>query len=214
MAHPPALAPLNHLPMAMLELLPRPARAGRIARHAAPRGGIVQIDRHRRAYGHLDGLHFGDRRAAAEHRLGVVLHHAAEGGLRQRRRFGGELDAGQHGANPLAHVVQHRVEQREGFGFIFVQRIALAIGAQADALAQVVQGEKVFFPDCIENLQKQGFFDEADDFGAEFFAPCRQRRPRRRFGDAVAQAGSSSMPSSRPHSMTGRSRLKTRLMSA
>ena len=68
--------------------------------------------------------------------------------------------------DPLLQLVQHGVEQGEGFGLVFVQRIALAIGAQADALAQMVQRVEVLFPDRVQGLDQQALFDEAHQFGA------------------------------------------------
>jgi len=89
--------------------LPEPARR-------AARGGIAAgrpVVPVARLFGHrLLGL-------AARHR-----HH--------RRRLDTQFDIAQHRGDMLAQIGQHRLEQFEGLALVFVQRIALAIGAQID----------------------------------------------------------------------------------
>ena len=70
----------------------------------------------------------------------MALHHLHPLRLIHRRRLlWRQLDASQHHRDALLKLVQHRVEQRKSLGLVFVQRIALAIGTQPDALAQRVQ---------------------------------------------------------------------------
>ncbi len=58
-----------------------------------------------------------------------------------------------------------RVEQGEGLGLVLVQRIALAVGAQADALAQMVQRIQMLLPHRVERLDQQALLDEAHQVG-------------------------------------------------
>jgi hypothetical protein len=47
----------------------------------------------------------------------------------------------------------------EGLALVLVQRIALAVGAQADALAQMVEREQVLLPEVVERLQQDALLD-------------------------------------------------------
>src|ERR1035437_8118044 len=51
------------------------------------------------------------------------------------------------------HVNHQFVENLERFGLVFEQRIALAVGAQADAVAQAVHLVKMFLPQFVNRLQ-------------------------------------------------------------
>ena len=55
----------------------------------------------------------------------------------------------------------------EGLALVFVQRIALAVAAQADILAQMVEMDDVLAPVVIERLQQDRLLDIAHDVGAE-----------------------------------------------
>ena len=61
--------------------------------------------------------------------------------LRTRRLFAGlaNLQTHQHAGDGGAQVQEHTLEQRERFGFEFVQRIALRVTAQMDHRAQMVE---------------------------------------------------------------------------
>src|SRR5690606_41642928 len=49
----------------------------------------------------------------------------------------------------LFHVVDHSLKQLEGFALVFLLGVFLGVGAQADALAQVIHVGEVFFPQQI-----------------------------------------------------------------
>ena len=53
----------------------------------------------------------------------------------------------------LAQIGQHRLEQFEGLALVFVQRIALRIGAQIDPLPQVIERKQMVFPGLVQQLQ-------------------------------------------------------------
>ena len=78
--------------------------------------------------------------------------------------------------NRLAQAPQHIFEQHEGFALILVQRIALGVSAQADALAQVIQRQQMVFPKLVENLQQHALFGETHDLRAIFRFLGRHRR--------------------------------------
>ena len=73
---------------------------------------------------------------------------------------------GQYPGCGLAQIAQHGFEQIEGLRFIFIQRVALSIGPQDNAAAQMIQGQKMIFPGLIEQLQQQTLFHHAHDIGA------------------------------------------------
>ena len=54
----------------------------------------------------------------------------------------------------------------ESFGFVFVERVALTVAAQADHLAEMIEHDQMLAPQMIERLQQDGFLDVADDVGA------------------------------------------------
>ena len=83
-----------------------------------------------------------DRRAAAAGRL-----------LRP------DLEVRQHLGHRLAQVGQQRLEQVEGLALVLVQRVALAVAAQVDALPQVVEVEQVLPPLVVEDLQQEALLD-------------------------------------------------------
>ena len=49
------------------------------------------------------------------------------------------------------------VEQREALALVFVQRVALAVAAQADDLAQMVERDEMLAPEMVEGLQQDAF---------------------------------------------------------
>ena len=55
----------------------------------------------------------------------------------------------------MAQLVQQRLEQVEGLGLVLVQRIALAVAAQADPFLEVVERVEVVLPLLVDDLQRQ-----------------------------------------------------------
>ena len=64
-----------------------------------------------------------------------------------------QFQVAHHRCDGFAQAVEHFLEHAEGFALVFVQRIFLPIGAQTDALAQMVECQQMFFPGLIEQLQ-------------------------------------------------------------
>ena len=60
----------------------------------------------------------------------------------------------QHLSDVFAQTVEHGFKHVEGFTLILVQRIALTISPQADALTQMVQIEQLLLPGLVEHLQQ------------------------------------------------------------
>jgi len=60
----------------------------------------------------------------------------------------------------------HRLEQAEGLRLVFLQWIALAIAAQADHLAQMVEHDQMLAPQMIQRLQQDGLLDVTHHVGA------------------------------------------------
>src|SRR5262249_52968490 len=78
-------------------------------------------------------LHWWQRR----HRLLLLLH---------------DLDAHQLSGNSLAQALAHVLEQIESLGLVFIEWIALAIAAEADDLAKMLEHDEMFAPEMIERL--------------------------------------------------------------
>src|SRR5262249_22293332 len=76
----------------------------------------------------------------------------------------------------LAQACQHPFEQMKALGFIFIERIALAVAAEADHLPQMLECDEMLAPEVIEGLQQHHLLDSA-------------RLPRTdRFGRSVGRA--------------------------
>ena len=71
----------------------------------------------------------------------------------------------------MAQLVQQVLEQGEGFGLVLVQRIALAIAAQADHAAQVVQMDQVLAPLHVDHLQHELLFEATGLVGSDQLQP-------------------------------------------
>jgi hypothetical protein len=98
------------------------------------------------------------------------------------------------------------LEQVEGLALVLVQRVALAVAAQVDALAQVVEVEEVVLPLVVEDAEQQVLLDRPHRLVAErrhLLVPQRSLASRSR-----SRISWSAMPSSFAHSATGRSRFK------
>ena len=106
----------------------------------------------------------------------------------------------------LAQTRDQLVEQLEGFGLIFVQRIALRHAAPADHLAQMVERDEMLAPQMIERLQDDLLFDVAHDVRRRSSRRARHR-PRPRLSSAARASPRRSMPSSLAQSASGSARL-------
>ena len=81
------------------------------------------------------------------------LHGRKLGGIERRNVFlARELDMHELAGHRLAQARQHVLEQREALALIFVQRVALAIAAQADDLAEMLERDEMLAPQMIEGL--------------------------------------------------------------
>ena len=56
----------------------------------------------------------------------------------------------QHAHHVLAEALEHVLEQLEGLALVLVERVALAVAAQVDALAQVVERQQVVLPGLVQ----------------------------------------------------------------
>ena len=74
--------------------------------------------------------------------------------LGHRRRLHAQLQRGQQAHDLLAQAAQQVVEEIERLALVLVQRILLAVGPEADALAQMVEVEQVILPALVENLDQ------------------------------------------------------------
>ena len=59
----------------------------------------------------------------------------------------------------LAQPAEHGREQLESLAFIFVERIALAIAAKSNRLAQVVECHEMLAPEMVQRLQQNRLLD-------------------------------------------------------
>jgi hypothetical protein len=77
------------------------------------------------------------------------------------RRCGGfanDLDAHQLRHHRLAQIGEQRLEQLEGLGLVFLQRIALRVAAETDDRAQVVEVDQMLAPEMVKRLKHNRFF--------------------------------------------------------
>ena len=77
-----------------------------------------------------------------------------------------DFDAHQLRRHRLAQMRDHRLEQAEGFRLVFLQRIALAVAAQADHLTQMIEHHQMLAPQMIQRLQQDGLLDVTHHVGA------------------------------------------------
>src|SRR5665213_4202787 len=161
----------GELAVAMLEFLARAAGAYLIAADFAPTRGIAGIalslrSALRRAA--ITGEHRRQRRrylVIAGRRIDFVGLHVRQLALLFRRRLLHDLDAHQLRGDLLAQTRHHGLEQAEGLGLVFVERIALAVAAQADHLAQMFQHDQMLAPEMVDGLQQDRLLDIAPDVG-------------------------------------------------
>src|SRR4051794_15128630 len=135
--------------VALLVLLARAAGAGVVASHfglAADRGlWALPLDLGRR--GELDP---GRRPLLA----GALLEHLL---------LGDRLVAEELLDDVVLHPLAHHLEQVEALLLVLLERIALAVAAQADAFLQVVEGEEVVLPGHVHRVEHDGALEAADD---------------------------------------------------
>ena len=67
----------------------------------------------------------------------------------------------------FAQARQHVLEQGEALALVLVQRIALAVAAEADDLAQMLERDEMLAPQMVERLQQHRLLDLAHDLRAE-----------------------------------------------
>ena len=82
------------------------------------------------------------------------------------RRLLHDLDAHELRGHRLAQMLAHRLEQVEGLGLVLVERIALAVAAQPDHLAQMLEHDQMLAPEMVERLQQDRLLDVAHDVRA------------------------------------------------
>src|SRR5882724_1110710 len=149
----PTLPHRHRRPVALLVLLAGAAGAGVIAPH------LVLGDRLRRLAGAL--------------RLGGG---AGELDLRRRHPFpaaallghlllGHRLVAEEALDDVVLHPLAHRLEELIALLLVLLERIALAVAAQADALLQVVEGQQVVLPGDVHGVEHDRPLEAADDLG-------------------------------------------------
>src|SRR5436305_10584376 len=135
--------------VALLVLLPRAAGAGVVASHLG-----LAVDRRLRALtldlGRRGELDPGRRPLLA----GALLEHSL---------LGDRLVAEELLDDVVLHPLAHHLEQLEALLLVLLERIALAVAAQADPLLQVVEGEEVVLPGRVHRIEHDGALEAADD---------------------------------------------------
>ena len=86
---------------------------------------------------------------------------------RRVRRLAYKFDSHQLGRDRLTQIGQHGLEQLEGLGLVFVERVALRITAESDHRAEMIKIDEVLAPQMVECLQQNRLFDIGHDIGAE-----------------------------------------------
>src|SRR5437879_8040197 len=143
-------AQLNvHLPsVAPLEFLARsaPARivAPQLSRRGAARTRGCASRRHR---SRLLRRTVASRASSAIGITGSTLEHLSDNRRRRsRRRVALDLDPEDPGHDRALDAVAQLVEHLQGFVLVLDQRVALSVGTQSDALAEVVHLREVLHP--------------------------------------------------------------------
>src|SRR5882724_6739634 len=65
----------------------------------------------------------------------------------------------------VLHPLAHRLEELIALLLVLLERIALAVAAQADALLQVVEGQQVVLPGDVHGVEHDRPLEAADDLG-------------------------------------------------
>ena len=94
----------------------------------------------------------------------VRLHRRQRSRLLRRRCL--DLDPHELRSDGLAQTLAHRFKQAERFRLVFIERIALAVAAESDHLAQMIEHDQVLAPEMVQRLQKDRLLDVADDVRA------------------------------------------------
>ena len=63
----------------------------------------------------------------------------------------------------MAQICQQRLEQFEGLGLVFIERVALGIAAEADDRAQMVKIDQMLTPQAVQGFQQDLFLDKGGD---------------------------------------------------
>src|SRR5207302_2803666 len=105
----------------------------------------------------------------------AVLEHR----LRHRRcLFGLDLEVEQEADGLFLDALHHPAEHVERLALIFDERVALPVGAQADALLQVVHLVKVFAPLTVEHREDHAALELAKHLASELFLTTLVGRQR------------------------------------
>ena len=123
------------------------------------------------------------------------------------------LDVHELAGDGLAQVGQHGLEQVEAFRLVLVERIALAVAAEVDHLAQMLERDEMLAPEVIEGLQQDHLLDLPHGLGRRTRPPCALAFSSIAFSSRSV-ISSSAMPSSAAQRSIGRSRPKMRLISS
>ena len=93
-------------------------------------------------------------------------------------RFAAHLDAREQRYGVVLDALEQRAEEFERFALVFLLRVLLRVGAQMNALPQVIHRGEVLAPVTIEFLQHHGLLEMAHDRRADGL-DLRRRRPLR-----------------------------------
>ncbi len=72
---------------------------------------------------------------------------------------GHRLHTGQQVNHFMLHFIQHALEQIKRFALVFLFGVLLSIGAQVNALTQVIHVGQLLFPGIVQYLQHHLLFD-------------------------------------------------------
>ncbi len=103
-------------------------------------------------------------------------------------RFRAHLQARQQRHRVVLDAVEQRAEELERLALVLLLRVLLRVGAQVDALPQVIHRREVLAPVAIELLQHHGLLEVPHDRRADG-RDLGLVRVLDRLHDAVAQAG-------------------------
>src|SRR5262249_4805265 len=149
----------SHPPVAVLVLLAGAAGAGGVARglgvDAGEGGGAAAA-----------GVGEGGVLAALLHARGRTAGPDLGAGRLEEgilRALDAQLDMGEDARHRLAQMAEHGLEELEGLALVLVQRIALGIGPEIDALAQMVELQEMVLPGLVEQLEEEALLDLAHD---------------------------------------------------
>src|SRR5690606_23963493 len=100
------------------------------------------------------------------HALGHGFGFATQAGLFFGRVFATHLNMAEHADGVALDRLQQLLEQGEGLALVFLLGVLLRVAAQVNAVAQVIHGRQMVFPQIVQYTQQNLLLEGTQGFGA------------------------------------------------